>query len=381
MTPDELRGRIARWEDSHTDFKERVHDNAELAKDLVCFANSDGGQLVIGVAKDGSVVGVDDADALMLRIDDIAFNRCAPPVTAVPETVTLDGKVVLVVNIAKGDQRPYATSGRYFVRSGARCRQASREELLRLFQASTSLFYDEQPLRRYDIGELNFDVVDRYLTDTGHDEMRDDPERVLRAWRLLDDTVPTVAGVVLFGRQPQRLLESVGVVAGRVAGDDIGSDFSDRKDIIGDLQMLVFEVESFLRLHLPISHEVRGFEPERREEIPSTALREAVVNALVHRDYTIPGPVRVLVFDDRAEIRSPGRPPNTIDEIAMRAGAHVPRNPHIYARVADLGLVTRAGSGVPRMARQLREATGAELGINITDAFTTVTLPRGGPER
>lgn len=377
MTPDELRERIARWEDPHTDFKEHATDNSELAKDLVCFANSDGGQLIVGVSKDRTVVGVADTDALMLRIDDVAFNRCAPPVTAVPETVVLDDKRVLVVNVAKGDQRPYATnSGRYFVRSGARCRQASREELLRLFQASTALFYDEQPLRRYDIGELNLDAVDRYLTDTGRDALREDAERVLRAWRLLDDDTPTVAGVVLFGRQPQRLLESAGVVVGRIVGSDIGGDFLDRKDISGDLQSVLASIETFLQLHLRTKHEVHGFAPERHEEIPTTALREAVVNALAHRDYTVPGPVRVLVFDDRVEIRSPGRPPNTIDEAAMRAGAHVPRNPHIYSRIADLGLVTRVGSGIPRISKQLHEATGAELGIAISDALTTLTLPR-----
>jgi ATP-dependent DNA helicase RecG len=93
-TPDELRSRILQWEDPHTDFKETVEDfkemverNNELAKDLVCFANSDGGQLIIGVTKDRSIVGVHDTDALLLRVDDVAFNRCIPPITVIPETI------------------------------------------------------------------------------------------------------------------------------------------------------------------------------------------------------------------------------------------------------------------------------------------------------
>lgn len=377
MTPDDLRERVARWEDSRTDFKEVLPGNSELAKDLVCFANSDGGQLIIGVADDGSVVGVQDTEAMLLRIDDVAFQRCSPPVTVVPETVSVDGKSVLVINIAKGSQRPYADgAGRYYIRSGPRCRQASREELLRLFQASTDLYYDEQPLRRYDIGELDFEAVDRYLVDTEREAMLDDVQRVLRAWRLLDNSTPTLAGVVLFGRQPQQVLQSAGVVVGRLSGTDIGDDFLDRKDITGDLRTVISSVERFLRLHLPIRHQVRDFEPERQEDIPWSALREAVINALVHRDYTIPGPMRLFVFDDRIEVRSPGRPPNTVDAEAMRAGAHVPRNPHIYSRIADLGLVTRAGSGVPRMEKQLRESSGTELGIDISDAMTTLILPR-----
>ena len=377
MTPDELRERVARWEDSHTDFKEVLSSNSELAKDLVCFANSDGGQLIIGVTDDGSVVGVQDTEAMLLKIDDVAFQRCSPPVTVVPETVTVDDKSVLVINVPKGSQRPYADgAGRYYVRSGPRCRQASREELPRLFQASSDLYYDEQPLRRYDIGELDFDAIERYLVDTDREAMLDDAERVLRAWRLLDNGTPTLAGVVLFGRQPQVLLESAGVVVGRLSGSDLGDDFLDRKDLTGDLRTVISSVERFLQLHLPTRHQIRAFEPERQEDIPWAALREAVVNAFVHRDYTIPGPTRIFVFDDRVEVRSPGRPPNTVDAEAMRAGAHVPRNPHIYSRIADLGLVTRAGSGVPRIARQLRETSGTELGITISDAMTMLILPR-----
>lgn len=377
MTPDELRARIARWEDVHTDFKVSLGSTRELAKDLVCFANSDGGQLIIGVADDRTVVGVGDIDQVLLQVDDVAYRGCSPPITAVPETVELNGTQVVVLNVAKGDQRPYATSsGQYFVRSGARCRAASREELLRLFQASTSLFFDEQPLRRLTLADLDFDLVDRYLIDTERDDLRDQPERVLRSWRLVDDATPTVAGAVLFGHRPQEALPAAGVVLGAVEGTELGDDFIDRTDLVGDFQSVIDGIQVFFGLHLRARHEVRGFEPERDDEVPLTALREAVVNAIVHRDYTIPGPSRIFVFDDRVEVRSPGKPPNSVDESAMRAGAHVPRNPHLYARVADLRLATRAGSGVPRIAKLLREASDATLGIVISDAETLLTLPR-----
>lgn len=209
MTPDELRDRILRWEDPHTDFKEAIGKNIELAKDLVCFANSDGGQLVIGVAKDRSIVGVPDTDQLLLTVDDVAFQSCSPSLTVVPEIVVLDGKDVVVLNIAKGDQRPYSTrDGRYYVRSGTRCRRASREELLRLFQAAHSLFYDEQPLPRLHLTDLDLDAVSRYLDETGQVDLDDDLVRLLRAWRMYDGSHPTVGGLVLFGRRPQAELES-----------------------------------------------------------------------------------------------------------------------------------------------------------------------------
>ncbi len=377
MTPDDVRERMLRGEDPHTECKAALGSNEELAKDLVCFANSDGGLIILGVQDDRTVIGVGDPDPLLLRIDDVAFNRCSPPITVVPETLLLEGKTVVVLNVAKGDQRPYATaSGRYYVRSGARCRAASREELLRLFQASTALYYDEQPLPRLDLGDLDLGSVTRHLADTGLEDVEDLP-RVLRNWRLYDGSHPTVGGVVLFGRAPQEALESSKVVAGAFRGDDIGDDLLDRKDLRGDLFEVISQAQTFLGLHLRTGHEINGFEPERRPEIPPAALREAVVNALVHRDYSIPGPVRIFVLADRVEIRSPGRPPNTVDAEAMRAGIHVTRNPHIYSRVADAELATRAGTGIRRIARLLREHGGGELGITISDAEVVLTLPRG----
>jgi len=378
MTQDDVRERMLRGEHPHTEWKAALGSNEELAKDLVCFANSDGGLIILGVQDDRTVIGVGDPDPLLLRIDDVAFNSCSPPITVVPETLLLEGKTVVVLNVAKGDQRPYATaSGRYYVRSGARCRAASREELLRLFQASTALYYDEQPLPRLDLGDLDLGSVTRHLADTGLEDVEDIP-RVLRNWRLYDGSHPTVGGVVLFGRAPQEALESSKVVAGAFRGDDIGDDLLDRKDLRGDLFEVISQAQTFLGLHLRTAHEINGFEPERRPEIPPAALREAVVNALVHRDYSIPGPVRIFVLADRVEIRSPGRPPNTVDADAMRAGIHVTRNPHIYSRVAEAELATRAGTGIRRIARLLREHGGGELEITISDAEVVLTLPRGG---
>lgn len=173
----------------------------------------------------------------------------------------------------------------------------------------------------------------RYLDDTGEVDLDDDLTWLLRAWRMYDGSHPTMGGIVLFGRLPQAALESSRIVIGALAGDDIGDDFIDREDVSEPLFGAIDQIEIFLGLYLRTAHEIVGFEKEKREEIPTAALREAVVNALVHRDYTIPAPTRVFVLSDRVEVRSSGRPPNSVDVEAMRAGVHVTRNPHIYSRV------------------------------------------------
>jgi ATP-dependent DNA helicase RecG len=110
--------------------------------------------------------------------------------------------------------------------------------------------------------------------------------------------------------------------------------------------------------------------------LPEEALREAIVNAVAHRDYTVRGPVRLFVFDDRVEIHTPGKPPNTVTAEAMRAGVHVVRNPRIYARLSDAGLVTRAGTGVRRIIRLVREATGKDVSIDVREFEVLLTIPR-----
>lgn len=396
MNLTELHKRLAGWEDLHTEFKDWPVHTDDLAAGLVAFANTDGGQLIIGVAKDRTISGVDDADRVSRDVDNAALNNCEPPITVVQEVLqpqkprsrrgksrtdnASQQKPVVVVNIPKGDMRPYRTNrGVYYVRTTSGRRQASREELLRLFQATESLYYDETPLPRLGIADLDLDALDRYLEETGQEELKDNRERLLVNWGLLSNGHPTIAGLVLFGRQPQRHLPFAQINAARFLGGDSSTDPFDRKDLTGRLLDVIDQAERFLYLHLRIPHEIRGFEPEPKPELPKEALREAIVNAVAHRDYTVHGPVRLFIFDDRVEVHTPGKPPNTIDEAAMRAGAHVVRNPRLYARLSDAGLVTRAGTGVRRIIRLVKEATGQDVKIAIREFEVLLAIPRRIP--
>ena len=373
----ELRERILRWENLHTDFKERISSPDELAKDLVCFANTDGGQLIIGVAKDHTNKGVDDPDSVNRDVDNVAFNNCEPPITVVQEVLDDNGRKVVVVNIPKGDHRPYRTNkGRYYVRTSSGCRDASREELLRLFQATESLYYDETPLPRLGLHDLDMDTFEQYLEKVGLAGLEIDPSRLLQNWALASDDHPTLAGLLLFGRVPQKHIPFAQINAARFPGTDSAEEPLDRKDLTGRLLDIISEAERFLRLHLRTPHKIQDFKPEPKPEIPPAALREAVVNSVAHRDYTVQGPVRLFVFEDRVEIHTPGKPPNTVTEEAMRAGVHVVRNPRIYARLADAGLVTRAGTGIRRIVNLVRKEIGQDIRIEITDFEVLFVIPR-----
>ena len=374
----ELLVRIDNWENLHTEFKVWPVRPDDLAAVLVAFANTDGGELILGVSEQREISGIEDSDRVFREVDNVAANNCEPPITVIQETVrSEDGKTAVVVRIPKGDMRPYRTNrGVFYVRTSSGRRQASREELLRLFQATESLYYDETPLPRLSIKDLDLAAFESYLTETGQAYLLEDIDRLLHNWYLLLNGHPTIAGVVLFGRKPQQHLPYAQINAARFPGTDSSFDPVDRKDLSGRLLEVIDQAERFLDLHLPVPHEIRGFEPEPRPELPKEVLREAIVNAVSHRDYTVHGPIRLFVFDDRIEIHTPGRPPNGVNAEAMRFGAHVVRNPWIYARLSDAGLVTRAGTGIRRIMRLVREATGREAEIEVRDFEVLLTLPR-----
>jgi len=373
----ELQERIARWEDLHTEFKEWPVHPDDLAASVVAFANTDGGQLILGVAKDRNIVGITDTDKVARAVDNVAVNNCKPPITVVQEVLSAEAGSVVVVNVEKGDMRPYLTNrGVPYIRTTSGRQKASQEKLLRMFQATEALYYDETPFLRLALADLDLDALERYLQKTGQENLQSDRERLLQNWGLLSDGHPTLAGLVLFGREPQRHLPYAQINAARFPGNDSSVEPSDRKDLTGRLLDVIDDAQRFLDLHLTTRHEIRGFEPEPRPELPKEVLREAIVNAVAHRDYTVQGPVRLFIFDDQIEIHTPGKPPNDVNEDAMRAGMSVVRNPHIYTRLSDAGLVTGAGTGIKRIVRLVTEATGHDVVISIREFETLLTIPR-----
>lgn len=389
MNLSELSQRIEKWEDLHTEFKEEAAHEDDLSAALVAFANTDSGQLIIGVSKTRQIVGVRDADKVMQRLDQISVNNCEPPLTIIQETVTAENGIVIVVNIPKGDQRPYRTNrGDYFIRATSGRRRASRQELLRLFQSVESLYYDETLALRASLQDLDTQGFAYFFERAYHRPapVEKELENTLKNMRLLGEQQsgeihPTLTGLLCFGREPQRFIYHSQIIAARIQGVSIAAEPSDVKQIEGTLLDMLEDAARFLYLHLPIPHVIKGLEPEARPELPETALRELLVNAIVHRDYTIHAPIRVLIFDDRIEIHTPGVLPNSVTvESILLGAAHVLRNPTIYSIFNRAGLVTHLGSGVLR-AKELIEQTSRttiQLAVVENEFITTIFRPSRG---
>ena len=378
----ELLERLSRGEDFHSEFKTNLPDNRELSKDITCFANTDGGQIFIGVNNSGEIIGIaeDDVDRYMLSVDDVAYNRCRPPITVVQETIKTANGIVMVIHIPKGSERPYCTaSGQYYVRSANRCRQASREELLRLFQSSESIYYDETTVSNSSLNDLDTKYFIQFLdTHLKIKSKEEELDNYLKNLHLLNgQNRLTIAGLLFFGKNPQRYLPNQRIICAFIKGVDISLPPADQKEIAGKIPEMLDNAQKFLWLYLTEEHKINKFEPEKQFEIPEIALREAVVNAIAHRDYTIDAPIRIIIYKDRVEIRTPGKLPNTVTIESMKiGGSHVLRNPTIYNLLSKMGLVTDLGSGVRRMIQIVKEQLKKDVVLEENEYEFVVKIPR-----
>jgi ATP-dependent DNA helicase RecG len=200
----------------------------------------------------------------------------------------------------------------------------------------------------------------------------------LKNLHLIDENnKPTAAGILFFGRKPQFFFQSSRVICAYIKGKDLAVPPFDKKDITGRIPDILENTLKFINLYLREEHVINGFEPEIRREISPAALREAVVNAVAHRDYTVGGPIRVIIYEDRLEIRTPGKLPNSVTIESMKiGGSHILRNPTIYNLLYKMGMVTDLGSGVRRIITLVRSHSQKEVLLQETDNEFILTIPR-----
>jgi ATP-dependent DNA helicase RecG len=187
---------------------------------------------------------------------------------------------------------------------------------------------------------------------------------------------PTIAGLVAFGLYPQLFRPEWGLSVIRVRALSISDAIVDREDLEGGLVSLLEQGLAFVAKHSQSVPEL--LHPgQSRAEFPEVAIREALVNGLVHRDLRLPGRVGVRIFDDRLEISSPGGlpAPLPLDELAQRGGLSLPRNPLLAAVGRGLGIVEQVGSGLPRIRASVAESTTAPIHFQSSHHEVMVTIP------
>jgi len=365
MTPERLCELIDQGESGSLEFKEEQVRPESLAREMVAFANTLGGIILIGVADDGVITGISKAAEIEQRVINVARHSVMPALCPTVESVVLEGKSVCVITVGKGTAKPYQTlEGKFLLRVGSTNRQATKEELSRLFQAAGLVHFDISPVEGTGFDDLDPARLQDYWQSCYQipygDLERDEQFNILRNTDILapleNQWVASVGGLLLFGRQPQRRLPHSAISFAVFDGDDITDELLDKKELTGTLPELIDQGGALIRLFLPRPSIVNGLRREEQEKIPPKVIREALVNAVCHRDYSLVSrKIQVFVYRNRVEIRSPGPLPNTLTLEKIRYGNSATRNFFLLKYLDNLRYVDGLGRGIPMILREIGE--------------------------
>ncbi len=358
MNLSSLQSQITLGEDSKRQFKRNMTNVDALAAEMAAFSNSEGGVIYLGVEDDGSLTGLSFEEVARLNqlISNAASQHIRSPITVQTENIALDnGRLVIALTIPKGLDKPYFDrNGVIWLKTGADKRRVhSKEELRRLFQSVDLLHADETPttaqldaLDRYSFAEF---LQKTYSLDLPEQEA--DLLRLLQNMNLASNHgCLNLAGVLLFSKHPDWIKPAF-IVKGVSLPSTVlqDSQYNDSEDINGRLREQFEQSLAFIMRNLHKRQGTQSVNSIGEPEVPRIVFEELLVNALIHRDYFISAPIRVLVFTDRIEIISPGHLPNHLTIEKIKAGNSNLRNPILASFVAKNILPYRGlGSGILR---------------------------------
>lgn len=409
MTRTELLELVVHGENSGVEFKRDDLRSEQLAKEVVALANFRGGRVLLGVEDDGAVSGVRRPNLERWVMDAVFGQAVHPMMLPFYEEVTVDDNLrVAVITVAQGVTKPYVVRSRgredVYVRVGSTSQLATREQRAQLFAAGGLVQADMLPVSGSELRDMSKERLADYLVQllgyprTPRDDDWCEQLSALGFMTERSDGPPlcTVAGVALFAYRPRRLLRSAGVRWICFDGADKAYDAIDDQVIDGPLvgswrvlgggRQLVEQglVERLMDAMRPFvcdetADMAKSFRRERRWHYPPEALREGVVNALAHRDWTRYGDVEVARYSDRIEITSPGAMQNGMTVAKMVAGQRVPRNMLITDVLRDYGYADARGMGVRnKIVPLMRAQNGVDPEFEATPDYLKVTLRRGG---
>ena len=404
MNKAELIELIRSGENSGVEFKrDEIHPD-ELAKELSAMLNFEGGKILLGVEDDGSITGLAGSrEGAEERVMNIARQNLQPGIISSWSCITLDdGKVVGVVELpADGPGKPYkARRGKAwvtFIRVGTTSREATRDEEARLFQASRLIRYDISAVPDTGLDSLDLDRIENYFRvilqrDAPAVEDSEAWHQILVNIDLLTEsgraTVATVAGMLIFGENPNRRLPQAGITATAFPGQEKDYDTIDEELIRGPLVSLlsakkrpvekgvIDRAVDFAERNTGTSAWLEGGRRRRKKALPKDAVRESIVNAVAHRDYTLIGTdIEISLYQDRLEVISPGRLPNGVSVEKMKEGLRAARNELLKEILRDYGYVDHLGMGVRnRIIRSMRDHNGTEPDLIEDENRFTVRL-------
>ncbi len=395
MNLKELKELIQSGEGTGLEFKRQKIDNFKLARSMASLANTEGGLIIIGVDNKKALYeerlrGVSDSevDKLNLHIGNVASDMIKPRLKPRIEHGKLCNKNLVLIHIEKARDTFYLVKGVYYYRIGAQIRSVEDpEELRRMLSDKGLIEWDKEIIPETSYNDLDEEKVKWYLEKRAEERGIEIPKISLKqilinlgmVIKKNDRQIPTNSGILFFGIAPQKFIPYSELKIARFKGTGM-VEFIDRAELRGTLPELIDEAEKFVKRNTRRATKIVGFEQVNVTEYPYEAIREAITNAVAHRDYLFSGAsIRVMIFDDRIEIESPGRLPKGIT-LKTLEGSHVLRNELIAGLLYDIEYIEKWGTGIRRMKDLMRSHGLSEPEFEEKDRFFKVTFHGPGDE-
>ena len=363
---------LSEGESYTVEFKESA--DKSLSSEVCAFANASGGKVFIGVDDRGNVVGTDTSNTARSRIQD-TINKVEPRLS-----VSIDiHDNIIVLTVPEGTHKPYSCPAGFYLRSGPNSQKLDRDSIIEFFQNEGRVRYDEIIRDDLPIDErFNETAYKRYIKTAKISGVLE-REAILKNLSCAGVSGGklcfTNTGALFFRVNDEDVVfRHAGIVCALYKGTD-KAYILDAKELNGDIVSNVDDAIVFLKKHLRISYKIEGLRRENILELPEDALREAVVNAVCHRDYFEKGArVMVEIFDDRVDIVSPGGICKGITHDNFGT-VSITRNPIIASMFYRIDYIEQMGTGIRRMRNATREANVAEPEFEFS-GFFKVTFKR-----
>lgn len=358
------------------EFKRSLAERNEILDTISAFSNTRGGTIFIGVEDNGNVSGVNIGNGTIETLVNEIKQNTDPKIFPTIEVREINQKQVIVITVAEYPKKPVFAKDRVFLRVGRSNQRSSAEKIRQLFSNSQAYKWDHQLVPGSKLADIDPTRIKHFLqkAEEERNTFFDSPcttRKFLEALNLIIDNQLTNASLLLFGKHPQRLLIQSEIRCARFQGTD-PVDFEDMQVIPGSIIEQVPAVLNFIRRHINVAVEITG-EPQRKEtwEYPKEAIREAIVNAICHRNYEDTGNVQIRIFDDRLEIWNPGLLPEGITiDLLRKDHQSRPRNDLIARCFFLIKYIEQWGTGTNRMIKLCQKAQLPALEfIELEDCF------------
>lgn len=363
--PEKMRVKKLIDESTTVEWKQSVAEIEEIIETAAAFANTEGGRIYIGISPEGKVLGVQVGKGTIENLVNKIAQHTDPKLHPKVSVKRIDGKDVIIVDVKESHDHLVLAFGRPYKRVGRSSPKMSKDEYERLIleKHKDRLYFDEQICKGAKITDISkeklLDFVKKAKEQRGLSiDARASVNDILRKLKLMKDGKLTNAAVLLFGKNTQEFFLQSELKAIRFKGIDETKPMLDFKTIGGDAITLLEKAESFIYDHIPMKAWIESGKLQRQEKwlYPPDAIREALANALAHRDYSSPSKVQVRIFDDRLEIWNPGllTLPLTLEKLKGKHDS-IPRNPLIAKAFFWIKFAEDVGSGTSKIIQWCKE--------------------------